>query len=78
MALDESGLRTELTAAKAAIDWTSLFAELLHRAARAAAKDGSLVTIEHYKQALPIAASGIVAAIESGDVEMTDAESQAA
>ena len=78
MAREESGLRTELVAAKAAINWTNRFAELLHGAARQAAKDSELVTIEHYKQALPIAASRMMAAIEPDDVESADAESQAA
>jgi hypothetical protein len=78
MVLEEYKVSIELKAAKAAINWTNLFADLLHAAARASAKDCELVTIEHFRRALPMAASQIVAAIESGNAETADVEPQAA
>ena len=70
--------RIELQAAKTAIEWTNLFAQELDAAARGAAKESGLVTSDHYRQALPIATSRVLAAINSQNVEDHDVNSRAA
>jgi hypothetical protein len=70
--------RIELQAAKMAIEWTSLFAHELAAAARQAAIDSELVTEEHYRQALPIAASRFLAALKSPNSQVSDVNSRAA
>jgi hypothetical protein len=69
--------RIGLQAARAAIEWTHLFAQELNAAARQAAKDADLITVEHYRQALPIASAKVLEATESYQVESANARSRA-
>ncbi len=68
MASSQPDPRIELRAAKIAIKWANAFAEELDAAAREAAMDmdPDIVSEAHYKQALPLAAARLLAAIENG------------
>ena len=55
-----SNLKIEVDAARIAIEWKNLFATELRLAARQLAKDSDLVTMEHYRQALPTATSRLL------------------
>jgi hypothetical protein len=78
MAAAQSDPRIELQAARAAVEWKNLFAEELDVAARQIANGAELVTAEHYRQALPIATSRILDAIESHRNKSSNVQQRAA
>ena len=53
MVVGQTSRRIEVAAARIAIEWKDEFATKLKRAAEQLATDGDLVTVDHYRQALP-------------------------
>jgi hypothetical protein len=68
-----SSPRIELEAARLAIQWESLFATELKLAAQELANGSDLVTVDHYRQALPDAVSRVLHAAKTKLVESRNA-----
>lgn len=65
----KSSPKIELQAIRMAIEWKNAFAMELQSAAQEAAEDCDVITVEHYRQALPIAASRVLGVIGIDAVE---------
>lgn len=70
--------RIDLKAAQMAVQWKHLFATELKSAAEELATGSHLVTVEHYRQALPEAISRVLRAAETESVESADAQRRVA
>ena len=70
--------RIDLKAAQMAVQWENLFGTELKLAAERLAKHSSLVTVEHYRQALPEAISRVLHAAETESIESADAQRRVA
>jgi hypothetical protein len=61
--------RIEVEAARMAVRWKSLFATELRLAAQQLAKGSDLVTVDHYRQAVPHAVSRVLHTASTESVE---------
>ncbi len=70
MAKSQSSLRIETAAARLAVELNDLFARELKLAAKVLAGEGTLITAEHYRQAVSTACSKVLRSslIESENV----------
>lgn len=64
--------KTEVAAARLAIEWQYLFAAELRQAAKEAARGSHVITVDHYHKAFPVAVSSIVDAITGQLSETAD------
>ena len=66
--------RIEVQAARMAVEWKNLFAAELKSAAQQLAKGSDLVTVEHYRQAIPKAVSRVSQAAQTESLESADVQ----
>ncbi len=69
MADGQSNQRIEVEAVRMAVQWKSLFATELQLAAQQLAKGSDLVTVDHYRQAIPEAVSKVLQLAKTESVE---------
>lgn len=62
-----SNARIEVNAARLAVEWKNLFAAELKRAAQDMAQGAEVVTVEHFRLAVPLAVSKVLR-----NVQLTD------
>lgn len=62
-----SNARIEVEAARMAVELKHLFAAELQRAAQEMAQDAELVTVEHFRRAVPLAVSRVLRDVKLAD-----------
>jgi len=67
-----------LEAARLADEWESLFSAELKLAAEQLAKPASMITVDHYCQAVPTAISAVLRAVEAATIGVTHARRRTA
>ena len=78
MADGQPNPRIEVEAARMAVQWKSLFATELRLAAQQLAEGSDLVTVDHYRQALPDAISRVLHAVKTQSVESANVQRRVA
>ena len=78
MADGQPSPRIEVEAARMAVQWKSLFATELRLVAQQLAEGSDLVTVDHYRQALPDAISRVLHAAKTESIESADIQRRVA
>ena len=78
MADGQPNPRIEVTAARMAVEWKNLLGAELKLAAQQLAKGSDLVTVDHYRQAIPDAVSRVLHAAQTESVESANVQRRVA
>ncbi len=78
MADGQPNPRIEVKAARMAVEWENIFAAELKSAAQQLAKGSDLVTVDHYRQAIPDAVSRVLHAAQTESAESADVQRRVA